>query len=112
MAPTHLSPPRTRRRATLHAQAIGRRVVIGFREGGSHKTVDMRECHVIAPELFALVAPLRALLESWQDRKLAVDVEMVWPTRAWRWALPGWWPTIWRGPKPCSISPAPMAWRG
>ena len=75
-APTHLSPPRTRRRATLHAQAIGRRVVIGFREGGSHKTVDMRECHVIAPELFALVAPLRALLESWQDRKLAVDVEM------------------------------------
>jgi 23S rRNA (uracil1939-C5)-methyltransferase len=36
----------------------------------------MRECHVIAPELFALVAPLRALLESWQDRKLAVDVEM------------------------------------
>lgn len=74
--PTHLSPPRTRRRATLHGQAIGRRVVLGFREGGSHKTVDMRECHVIAPEILALVAPLRALLESWQDRKLAVDVEM------------------------------------
>ncbi|PTR11675.1 MULTISPECIES: class I SAM-dependent RNA methyltransferase [unclassified Novosphingobium] len=75
-APTHLSPPRTRRRATLHAQAIGRRVVLGFREGGSHKTIDMRECHVIAPELMALVAPLRTLLESWQDRKLAVDVEL------------------------------------
>ncbi|MDR6509750.1 23S rRNA (uracil1939-C5)-methyltransferase [Novosphingobium capsulatum] len=74
--PTHLSPPRTRRRATLHAQAIGRRVVLGFREGGSHKTIDMRECHVIAPELMALVAPLRTLLESWQDRKLAVDVEL------------------------------------
>jgi len=75
-APTHLSPPRTRRRATLHGQAIGRRVVLGFREGGSHKTVDMRECHVIAPELMALVGPLRTLLESWQDRKLAVDVEL------------------------------------
>ena len=74
--PTHLSPPRTRRRATLHAQAIGRRVVIGFREAGSHKTVDMRECHVIAPELFALVGPLRALFETWQDRKLAVDVDL------------------------------------
>lgn len=75
-APTHLSPPRTRRRATLHAQAIGRRVLLGFREQGSHKIVDLRECHVIAPELFALVAPLRGLLESWADRKLAVDVEL------------------------------------
>lgn len=74
--PTHLSPPRTRRRATLHAQAIGRRVVLGFREQGSHKIVDLRECHVIARELFALVAPLRGLLESWADRKLAVDVEL------------------------------------
>ena len=77
MEPTHLSPPRTRRRAVLHGQAIGRRVVLGFREQGSHKTIDLRECAVIAPELFALVAPLRALLESWQDRKLAVDVELV-----------------------------------
>ncbi|WP_333836233.1 class I SAM-dependent RNA methyltransferase [Novosphingobium sp.] len=74
--PTHLSPPRTRRRATLHAQAIGRRVVLGFREQGSHKIVDLRECHVIAPELLALVAPLRGLLESWGDRKLAVDIEL------------------------------------
>lgn len=72
----HISPPRSRRRATLHAQAIGKRVVIGFREQGSHKIVDMRECHVLAPELFALVAPLRALLETWGDRKLAVDIEL------------------------------------
>lgn len=74
--PAHLSPPRTRRRATLHAQAIGKRVVIGFREQGSHKIVDMRECHVLAIELFALVGPLRALLEGWNDRKLAVDIEL------------------------------------
>lgn len=75
-AAAHISPPRSRRRATLHAQAIGKRVVIGFREQGSHKIVDMRECHVLAPELFALVAPLRALLEQWGDRKLAVDIEL------------------------------------
>lgn len=75
--PAYLSPPRSRRRATLHAQAIGKRVVIGFREQGSHKIVDMRECHVLAAELFALVAPLRTLLESWSDRKLAVDIELV-----------------------------------
>ncbi|NML94883.1 class I SAM-dependent RNA methyltransferase [Novosphingobium olei] len=74
--PAHLSPANSRRRATLHAQAIGKRVVLGFREQGSHKIVDMRECHVLAPELFALVAPIRRLLEGWGERKLVVDVEM------------------------------------
>ncbi|MFM2371258.1 MAG: hypothetical protein RIS85_980 [Pseudomonadota bacterium] len=76
VAPAHLSPPHSRRRATLHAQAIGKRVVIGFREQGSHKIVDMRECHVLAPEIFALIGPLRALLQGWGDRKMAVDVEV------------------------------------
>lgn len=75
-APACLSPARSRRRATLHAQAIGKRIVIGFREQGSHKIVDMRECHVLAPPLFALVAPLRTLLERWGERKLAVDIEL------------------------------------
>ncbi|NLR72932.1 class I SAM-dependent RNA methyltransferase [Novosphingobium sp. ERN07] len=75
-SPAHLSPARSRRRATMHAQAIGKRVVIGFREQGSHKIVDMRECHVLSPELFALVAPLRTVLENWNDRKLAVDIEL------------------------------------
>lgn len=72
----HLSPPQARRRATLHAQAIGRRVVVGFREQGSHRIVDLRQCEVIAPELFALVGPLRDLLAARGDRKLAVDIEM------------------------------------
>ena len=76
-APPHVSPPRSRRRATLHAQAIGKRVVIGFREQGAHRIVDMRECHVLVPAMFALVARLRTLLESWNDRKLAVDIELV-----------------------------------
>ncbi|MFM6832410.1 MAG: class I SAM-dependent RNA methyltransferase [Novosphingobium sp.] len=75
-AAPHLSPPNSRRRATLHAQAIGKRVVIGFREQGSHKIVDMRECHVLVPEMVALIAPLRQLLETWGDRKLGVDIEL------------------------------------
>jgi 23S rRNA (uracil1939-C5)-methyltransferase len=54
-----LSPPRTRRRATLHAEKGGR---LGFAEEKSHAIVDITECHILAPELFALVAPLRALL--------------------------------------------------
>lgn len=57
-----VSPPRTRRRAALHADGKGGRVRIGFAETGSHNLVDIEECHVLAPELFALVAPLRKLL--------------------------------------------------
>ena len=68
VAPVHLSPPNTRRRATLRAVNGGGRPLIGFNEGGSHKVVDMRECHVLAPELFALVEPLRALLAPRRDR--------------------------------------------
>jgi 23S rRNA (uracil1939-C5)-methyltransferase len=56
--PPHLSPPRSRRRATLKA-AGG---LIGFNAQASHRIVDMRECHILRNELFALVAPLRRLL--------------------------------------------------
>ena len=37
VAPVHLSPPRTRRRATLHGVNGGGRTPIGFREAGSHR---------------------------------------------------------------------------
>ncbi len=57
--PPLISPPRTRRRATLHAE----RGLVGFTAAQSHRIVDMRECHILRPELFALVAPLRALVQ-------------------------------------------------
>ncbi|MBC7158596.1 MAG: class I SAM-dependent RNA methyltransferase [Porphyrobacter sp.] len=75
VAPVHLSPPRSRRRATLHAATGKGGPVIGFREAGTHRIVDMRECHVLAPELFALVEPLRRLLSERRGR-LAVDITL------------------------------------
>jgi 23S rRNA (uracil1939-C5)-methyltransferase len=75
IAQPHLSPPRARRRATLHAAAQGGKPVIGFRESGSHRIVDLAECHVIRPELFALVAPLRRLLAT-QRGRWAIDIEL------------------------------------
>ncbi|MCT2558762.1 class I SAM-dependent RNA methyltransferase [Tsuneonella sp. YG55] len=72
---THLSPPRSRRRATLHAQPAGGKIVLGFREAGSHRIVDLAECDVLRPELFALVAPLRRMLGA-QKGRWAVDVEL------------------------------------
>lgn len=57
--PVHLSPPASRRRASLHALRTRRGATIGFREAGSHRIVDMKACPVLAPELFACVAHLR-----------------------------------------------------
>jgi len=75
VAPTHLSPPRTRRRATLRAVNGGGRPLIGFNEAGSHRVVDVRECHVLAPQLFALVGPLRAMLAPRRDR-YALEIQL------------------------------------
>jgi 23S rRNA (uracil1939-C5)-methyltransferase len=60
--PPALSPPRTRRRAALQAESKGGKIRIGFSEGSSHSLVDIQECWILTPALFALVAPLRKLL--------------------------------------------------
>jgi len=60
--PVHLSPPHTRRRASLKVERRGRELLIGFNAAASHRIVDMRECPVLRRDLFALIAPLRRLL--------------------------------------------------
>lgn len=76
--PPHLSPPKARRRASLRAERIGRRILIGFNEGASHRIVDMQQCEVIRPELFALIAPLRKLLPALLRDRRAGGVQMTW----------------------------------
>ena len=71
-----LSPPRTRRRAALQAEMTGGRVRIGFSEGASHALVDLEECWVLTPTLFALVAPLRGLLGKLMKPKRRVRLHL------------------------------------
>ena len=71
-----VSPPKARRRASLHAEAKGGRVMLGFAEAGSHAIVDIQECHILAPELFALVAPLRKLLARLGLKRRRADIQM------------------------------------
>ena len=54
--------PYTRRRAVLTGRVVRDAIVIGFQERGSHFIADLSECHVLHPDLFALIAPLRKLL--------------------------------------------------
>ena len=62
--PVALSPPHSRRRASLRAVRRGAKLTLGFNADASHRIVDLIECHVLAPRLFALVAPLRTLLAA------------------------------------------------
>jgi 23S rRNA (uracil1939-C5)-methyltransferase len=74
--PAHVSPPRTRRRASLRAAREGRRIVIGFAQSGSHKLIDLTMCEILDPRLFALMEPLRALLPLILPDKRAAHVRM------------------------------------
>ena len=62
MIRAHISSPMSRRRASLRVESRGRQVRLGFNAEKSHRIVDMRECFILHPDLFALVAPLRTLM--------------------------------------------------
>ena len=62
--PIALSPPRSRRRASLKALKRGGKLVLGFHSEGTHALVDIDDCPVLAPELMGLLGPLRLLLRA------------------------------------------------
>jgi 23S rRNA (uracil1939-C5)-methyltransferase len=74
--PSHISPPMTRRRASLRAARAGKRITIGFAEEGSHRLIDLQMCAVLDPRLFALLTPLRALLVEILPDKRAAHVRL------------------------------------
>ena len=75
LLPTHLSPPRSRRRATLHGMRTAKGAILGFREARSNRVIDLRECHILDPRLFALVEPLRRLMSE-HAGKGPIDVSL------------------------------------
>ena len=101
----HLSPPRSRRRATLRALKVGKGLVLGFNAEQSNRIVDMHECHILRRELFALVQPLRILLAG-RRRSLSTKGQIPWLLRLTEGSallpqrIPGW-----RAPGPVMCSP-------
>ncbi|KLI64012.1 class I SAM-dependent RNA methyltransferase [Aurantiacibacter marinus] len=75
IAPPAMSPPHSRRRASLRAINGGGRPSIGFNAAGSHNLVNLSECHVLAPELFALIEPLRKYFAPLK-RKYSIDIDL------------------------------------
>ena len=72
----HLSPPNSRRRASLRALRVGQGAVIGFNAAKSHRIVDMQENYILRPELIELLPALRGLLSEALQPKRTAEVEM------------------------------------
>lgn len=72
----HLSPPNSRRRASLRALTVGQGVVIGFNAAKSHRIVDMQENHILRLELLELLPPLRSLLVRFLPARRTAEVQL------------------------------------
>jgi len=72
----HLSPPNSRRRASLRALKVGNGAVIGFNAAKSHRIVDMQENHILRPELIGLLQPLRTLLARFLPPRRTAEVQL------------------------------------
>jgi 23S rRNA (uracil1939-C5)-methyltransferase len=63
VAETVVTPTDSRRRADLALRRVpDGSIAIGFHARGSAEVLDLRECHILTPEIFALLAPLRVVL--------------------------------------------------
>lgn len=58
------APLHSRRRAVFKIRSLAEGIHIGFHAARSHTIVDMHQCEILTPGLFALVGELRRRLES------------------------------------------------
>lgn len=74
--PVHLSPPRSRRRASLRYTRLKSAVTIGFAGQGSHDLVNIRTCDVVTPRLLDVTLGIRSLIAKWPKSRLSGQIEL------------------------------------
>ncbi|WP_193173430.1 class I SAM-dependent RNA methyltransferase [Nisaea nitritireducens] len=65
--------PGARRRADFVLRMTGKKLVAGFHERGSNRIVEVTECPVLRPAIFALMQPLRQLFAGRLESGQSVD---------------------------------------
>jgi 23S rRNA (uracil1939-C5)-methyltransferase len=67
-----------RHRARLSVRFVAKKggVLVGFHERGSSYVADMRECHVLPPQVAALLLPLRELVGALSLRQRLPQIEV------------------------------------
>jgi 23S rRNA (uracil1939-C5)-methyltransferase len=76
LRPIEISPPGSRRRATLEAKRDGNTIRLGFHEAASHSVVDLLECPILSPALTSLLPPLRSLLNTLLPARAAATITL------------------------------------
>lgn len=71
-----ISSPKSRIRVSLRAAKIGNELKLGFSSSGSHRIIDIGQCEIMHPSLFAVIEPLKELLRSMARRKHDFNIEM------------------------------------
>ncbi|MEM8919617.1 MAG: class I SAM-dependent RNA methyltransferase [Pseudomonadota bacterium] len=74
--PPRISAPKSRIRASLRATRLGSELKLGFSGSGSHRIVNLEQCEIMRPELFAILAPLRSWLRPLARRKHDLNIEL------------------------------------
>jgi 23S rRNA (uracil1939-C5)-methyltransferase len=74
--PVHISPPHSRRRVAVRSAWAGKQFQLGFSSEKSHRIVDLKQCDIMAQELFALLQPLRAFLAPRIGPKRNVEIKL------------------------------------
>lgn len=74
--PTHVSPPRSRRRATLAARRTKKGALAGFHARGSEVIVDVPDCQLLRPELIACLPVAEALAIAGASRKQVLSAAL------------------------------------
>jgi 23S rRNA (uracil1939-C5)-methyltransferase len=74
--PTHLSPVASRRRVAVRSAWAGKYLHLGFSTEKSHRIIDMQQCDIMLPALFALLEPLRQFLQPRLNRARQVQIKL------------------------------------
>lgn len=78
IAPLIEIPLYTRRRVDLGATRTGVVIALGLHKAKNAEAVDMLECVLLTPQIFALLAPLRVLLRSLEAFRRIGSVKINW----------------------------------
>jgi 23S rRNA (uracil1939-C5)-methyltransferase len=74
--PMHVSPPGSRRRATLAGRRLKSGALVGFRAARSHEIVAIPECRLLHPRLMAALPALRALVTAGAARSATLRLSL------------------------------------
>jgi 23S rRNA (uracil1939-C5)-methyltransferase len=90
--PVHVSPPSTRRRISLRSHRAGKQLQLGFNTEKSYRVIDLQQCDVMKPKLFAMIEPLRQFLAPRLNPKANVQIKMAEIDQGVDLLIDGWMP--------------------